>query len=160
MSSSSVDKFPIFFMEPEYPFPWSEKSPPSVLIPSQINPLHAFPTDLRTILIFSYHLHLNIFKWHFALRRTYQNPVCTLPLPHTCSMPRPSVLTIYASRSVVWLTVHRNSVWIRSQLHVTYVLSNSVLIRSQLHVTYVLSFISPLQVAQHVSGNHVSIIRS
>ena len=44
----------------------------------------------------------------------------------------------------VWLTVHRNSVWIRNQLD----------------VTFVLSFISPLQVAQHVSGNHVPIFRS
>jgi len=47
-------------------------------------------------------------------------------------------------KSEVWLTVHRNSVWIRNQLD----------------VTFVLSFISPLQVAQHVSGNHVPIIRS
>ena len=46
--------------------------------------------------------------------------------------------------SDVLLTVHRNSVWIRNQLD----------------VTFVLSFISPLQVAQHVSGNHVPIIRS
>ena len=46
--------------------------------------------------------------------------------------------------SDVWLTVHRNLVWIRNQLD----------------VTYVLSFISPLQVAQHVSDNHVPIFRS
>jgi len=54
---------------------------------------------------------------------------------------------IYAlkwSMTDVWLTVHRNSVWIRNQLD----------------VTFVLSFISPLQVAQHVSGNHVPIFRS
>jgi len=44
----------------------------------------------------------------------------------------------------VWLTVHRNSVWIRIQLD----------------VTYVLSFISTSQVAQRVSGNHVPIFRS
>jgi len=43
------------------------------------------------------------------------------------------------SESEVWLTVHLNSVWIRNQLD----------------VTFVLSFISPLQVAQYVSGNHV-----
>jgi len=35
-----------------------------------------------------------------------------------------------------------------------------VWIRNQLDVTYVLSSISPLQVAQHVSGNHVPIFRS
>jgi len=35
-----------------------------------------------------------------------------------------------------------------------------VWIRNQLDVTYMLSFISPLQVAQHVSGNHVAIFRS
>ena len=44
-------------------------------------------------------------------------------------------------KSDVWLTVHHNSVWIRNQLD----------------VTFVLSFISPLQVAQHVSGNHMPI---
>jgi len=44
----------------------------------------------------------------------------------------------------VWLTVHRNSVWIRNQID----------------VTFVLSFISLLQVAQHVSGNHVPIFKS
>jgi len=44
----------------------------------------------------------------------------------------------------VWFTVHRHSVWIRNQLD----------------VTFVLSFISLLQVAQHVSGNHVPIFRS
>ena len=38
--------------------------------------------------------------------------------------------------------------------------SSSVWIRNQQDVTFVLSFISPLQVAQHVSGNHVPIFRS
>ena len=52
--------------------------------------------------------------------------------------------TIVLGKSNVWLTLHRNSVWIRNQLH----------------VTFVLSFISPLQVAQHVSGNYVPIFRS
>jgi len=33
----------------------------------------------------------------------------------------------------------------------------TVWIRNQLVVTYVLFFISPLQVAHHVSGNHVRI---
>ena len=37
------------------------------------------------------------------------------------------------------LTVHRNSVWIRNQLY----------------VTFVLSFIYTLRVTQHVSGNHL-----
>jgi len=35
-----------------------------------------------------------------------------------------------------------------------------VWIRKQIDVTFVLSFISPLQVAQHVSGNNVPIFRS
>jgi len=38
--------------------------------------------------------------------------------------------------------------------------SQEVWIRNQLDVTFVLSFISLLQVAQHVSGNHVPIFRS
>jgi len=47
-------------------------------------------------------------------------------------------------KSDVWLTVHRNSVWNKKP--------------TRCH--FVLSFISPLQVAQHVSGNHVPIFRS
>jgi hypothetical protein len=46
--------------------------------------------------------------------------------------------------SDVWLTVHRNSVWIK---------------KNQLDVTFVF-FISLPIAAQHVSGNHVPIIRS
>jgi len=49
------------------------------------------------------------------------------------------LLMFGACKSDVWLTMHHNSVCIRNQLD----------------VTFVLSFISPLQVAQHVSGNHV-----
>jgi len=47
------------------------------------------------------------------------------------------------TKSDVWLTVHRNSVWIRN----TNLMSLFV-------------FISLLIVAQHVSGKHVPIIRS
>ena len=47
-------------------------------------------------------------------------------------------------KSDVWLTVHRNSVWIRK--------TNQV--------SLFVFFISLLIVAQHVSGNHVPIIRS
>ena len=57
---------------------------------------------------------------------------------------RTQIILTELYESDVWLTVHRNSVWIRKQLD----------------VTFVLSFISPLQVAQHVSGNHVPIFRS
>ena len=55
-------------------------------------------------------------------------------------------IDVYLARhkSDVWLTVHRNSVWIK---------------KNQLDVICVF-FISLLLVAQHVSGNHVSIIRS
>ena len=64
------------------------------------------------------------------------------PLPFVVpSSTSPSTLTV---SSDVGLTVHRNSVWIINQLH----------------VTFVLSFISPLQVSQHVSGNHEPIFRS
>ena len=44
--------------------------------------------------------------------------------------------------------------WILLILH-----HNSVWIRNQLDVTFVLSFISVLQVAQHVSGNHLPMFR-
>ena len=43
----------------------------------------------------------------------------------------------------MWLTVHRNSMWIRNQLVVTFVL-----------------FVISLLITQHVSGNHVPIVRS
>jgi hypothetical protein len=48
------------------------------------------------------------------------------------------------SLSDVWLTVHRNSVWIRKTKY----------------MSLFVFFISLLIVAQHVSGNHVPIIRS
>jgi hypothetical protein len=47
-------------------------------------------------------------------------------------------------KSDVWLTVHRNSMWIRK--------TNQM--------SLFVFFISLLIVAQHVSGNHVPIIRS
>jgi len=50
----------------------------------------------------------------------------------------------YPKGSDVWLTVHLNSLWKSKQLD----------------VTFVLSFISPLQVAQHVSGKLLPIFRS
>ena len=52
--------------------------------------------------------------------------------------------TYVEDKSDVWLTVHRNSVWIR---------------KTNCMPLFVF-FISLLIVAQHVSGNHVPIIRS
>ena len=49
-----------------------------------------------------------------------------------------------SSNSDVWLTVHRNSVWIRKTNY----------------MSLFVFFISLLIVAQHVSGNHVPVIRS
>ena len=49
-----------------------------------------------------------------------------------------------ACKSDVWLTVHRNSVWIKK--------TNQM--------SLFVFFISLLIVAQHVSGNHVPIIRN
>jgi len=45
------------------------------------------PTCWRSILILSVP---GSFKWSLSLRFSHHNPVCTLPLPHTCYMPRPS----------------------------------------------------------------------
>ena len=61
---------------------------------SQINPIHALPTDL-------FQIHFNIIlpftpsKWSLSLIFPHQNPVCTCPLTRTCHMPRPShVITL------------------------------------------------------------------
>ena len=51
---------------------------------------------------------------------------------------------LYLLKYDVWLTVHRNSLWIRKTNW----------------MSLFVFFISLLIVAQHVSGNHVPIIRS
>ena len=64
------------------------KCPPPVPILSEIYPVHApHPTCWRSILILSVP---GSFKWSLSLRFSHHNPVCTLPLPHTCYMPCPS----------------------------------------------------------------------
>jgi hypothetical protein len=73
------------------------------------------------------------------LGATLQNVVARITSRLVSVFPYPN-----KCKSDVWLAVHRNSMWIRNQLD----------------VTFVLSFTSLLQVAQHVSGNHVPIFRS
>jgi len=58
--------------------------------------------------------------------------------------PRSSLGTVKNENADVWLTVHRNSVWIRKTNW----------------MSLFVFFFSLLIVAQHVSGNHVPIIRS
>jgi len=58
---------------------------------------------------------------------------------------------------VVVIVVVGVCVWVGGEVDEYF---KKVWIRNQLDVTFVLSFITPLQVAQHVSGNHVPIFRS
>jgi len=84
--------------------------------------------EVNVYLLFGRKNEVKHFKTSFCFRKC----LCTF------------ILYILSAKSDMWLTVHRNSVWIRNQLD----------------VSFVLSFISPLQVAQHVLGNHVPIFRS
>ena len=80
---------------------------------------------------------------------TYQNKR-TIPSSAVSKWTYTIICYIYSYRnhivykSDVWLTVHRNSVWIRKINQ----------------MSLFVFFISLLIVAQHVSGNHVPIIRS
>ena len=112
------------------------------------------------------------FDTHITLHapsvRTVHKYACELSTAHKCALddfrqcrqcaiqPRtdlcvqlqfcgtPSTRSNTISTSDVWLTVHRNSVWIRKTNW----------------MSIFVFFISLLIVAQHVSGNHVPIIRS
>ena len=83
----------------------------------------------------------------FTVKSLHKNIRCRVPW--TISLPNYILVDLVfaekaALKSDVWLTVRRNSVWIR---------------KTNLMSLFVF-FISLLIVSQHVSGNHVSIIRS
>jgi len=78
------------------------KSPPPVLIQSQINPVHALSSHLLKI-------HSNIIllympvssKRYLSFRSSHQNPVCSSPHPRTCYM----LYTSYNIWSPEWCLV-------------------------------------------------------
>jgi len=76
------------------------KQPPPAPILSQINPVHASPSDFLKI-------HFNILpsvprssKWSPSNRSPHQNPVCTFPVPDMCHMPCTSYLFFYL---ITWI---------------------------------------------------------
>ena len=58
------------------------------------------PTSLRSNLILSPHLRLDLVSGLFPLRFPHQNPVRISPLHHTCYMPRPSHFSYYPTHTV------------------------------------------------------------
>jgi hypothetical protein len=88
------------------------KSPPTVSILGQINPVHAPPSHFSKI-------HFNIIlsstpgssKWSF-LMFSHRNPVWTSPLPHACYMPCHLILlgwrqkhTQFLKHAVIYVTL-------------------------------------------------------
>ena len=81
-------------------------SPPPVPNLNQINQVHAPPpphsTYRRSIVILPSHLTPGSSKWSSSLSFSYQNSVCTIPLPHTFYMSCPS--------QCFWFD-HPNDIW-------------------------------------------------
>ena len=79
------------------------KHPPYVLLLSQINPILASPSHVLK-------MHFNIIlpstPWHSksfpSLGSPHVNPVSTLPVSHTCHMPRPSHSWLYHPLNIWW----------------------------------------------------------
>ena len=75
----------------------------NVLLPapllSKINPVHALQTYFSKIhSILSSQLHVGLTG---SSGFVHQNPVCISPVPHTCHMPRPSLLLDVRTRKVL-----------------------------------------------------------
>ena len=79
------------------------KCPLPVPILSQLDPVHTSTSHFLKI-------HLNIMlpsmrgssKWCLSLRPLHQNSVYTSPLPHTCSMSRPSLSSWFDHPNNIW----------------------------------------------------------